>query len=107
MSLRKRKSVNTAAPIAPSPDVSGSKPLQQEIAMLRTWMKMVQSMADEGNSLAELLKTLDILGKSSIRLATLLRAERDLCEEKDFGSVFNQALAEVIKEMGINDSGAR
>jgi hypothetical protein len=81
---------------------SGS--LQEEINMLRTLMRLVENLADEGKPVGELLKMLDILGKSSTRLASLLRAQRELCEENEFGSVFNQALAEVIKELGISNA---
>lgn len=81
---------------------SGS--LQEEINMLRTLMRLVETLANEGKPVGELLKLLDILGKSSTRLASLLRAQRELCEEKEFGSVFNQALSEVIKELGISDA---
>lgn len=76
--------------------------LQEEIDMLRALMRMVEKLADEGKSLGEMLKMLDILGKSSTRLASLLRAQKVLCEEREFGSVFNQALSEVIEEMGMD-----
>lgn len=83
---------------------AGAEALQEEIAMLRTFIRMIKNLADEGKPLGELLKILDMLGKSSTRLASLLRAQRALCEEKEFGAVFNQALSDVIRELGADES---
>jgi hypothetical protein len=86
-------------------DVQPVESLQGEIDMLRTLLREVEAMAGEGKTLGELLKMLDILGKSSTRLAGLLRAQRELGGDKEFGSVFNHALSEVIKELGSSQAG--
>lgn len=92
---------------APPPAASAASSLQEEIDMLRSWMRMIEKLANEGKPLGEMLKMLDMLGKSSTRLAGLLRAEKELCGEKEFGSVFNQALSEVIRELGMNEAEGR
>jgi hypothetical protein len=79
--------------------------LQEEIVMLRTFMRLIENMVDEGKPLGELLRMLDTLGRSSTRLAGLLRAQRELSEDKGFGTVFNQAISEVIQELEGDKSG--
>lgn len=80
----------------------GTQPaaLRDEILMLRSVMRRVMALADEGRPLAELLHILDSLSKASNRLANLLKAERQLDENQDVAEALNEALAEVIRELG-------
>ena len=75
--------------------------LGDEIAMLRSVMKLVESHAQEGAKLEDLLKVLDTLGQASTRLATLLKTDRQLLDRSsDTAAALNEALAEVLREMG-------
>jgi hypothetical protein len=102
MAARKRAAKPVAQ--AKTPGAAEAGALHEEIAMLRTFIRMIENLADDGKPLGELLKILDMLGKSSTRLASLLRAQRALCEEKEFGAVFNQALSDVIRELGVDEA---
>lgn len=67
--------------------------------MVRAVIRRVMALADNGHSLSELLKLLDTLSKASGRLATLLKAERTLCEDLDVASALKRALADVLEEL--------
>lgn len=73
--------------------------LQDEIRMLRNLMRRIRALADEGRPLPELLRILETLGKSSTRLATLLKTERLLAGDEDFGQALNDALKDVIRDL--------
>ncbi|NPV77512.1 MAG: hypothetical protein HPY59_14220 [Anaerolineae bacterium] len=74
--------------------------LQDEIQMLRSVMRRVIALADEGRSLEELLHVLDTLSSAAARLARLLKAEQDFSKEtEDIGEILNQALGEVIETL--------
>jgi len=75
--------------------------LGDEIDMLRNVMKLVESHAQKGAKLEELTKILDTLGQASTRLCTLLKTDRQLLDRSsDTAAALNQALAEVLREMG-------
>ena len=83
----------------PSPSLSSE--LCEEIRMVRAVMQLVMSMTDEPHTLAELLKLLDSLSMASTRLATLLKADRQLSKTEDLSEALNEALAELLNEMRI------
>lgn len=74
--------------------------LEAEIEMLRGLMRQVDAAARGDKPLSELLHVLDMIGKSGTRLATLLKAQRDLAESPDIATAINDALAEVIRDLG-------
>lgn len=74
--------------------------LRGEIQMLRSVMRRVIALADEGRSLEELLHVLDTLSSASDRLARLLKAEQHFSKEtENIGEILNQALGEVIETL--------
>lgn len=78
-------------------DVEG---LHDEIIILRSILRMVNSMIDDGHQLPELLRVLDSVGAAATRLATLLKTQRELENRQDLAEALNEALAEVLREMG-------
>ena len=77
--------------------------LVDEIAMLRSVMKLVEEHAQKGNDdLNDLVKILDTLGQASTRLCTLLKTDRQLSTQgSDAARALNDALTEVIRELGV------
>ena len=74
--------------------------MRGEIQMLRSVMRRVIALADEGRSLEELLHVLDTLSSASDRLARLLKAEQHFSKEtENIGEILNQALGEVIETL--------
>jgi len=74
--------------------------LHDEIAMLRGIIRQATALADDGRPWNELLRILSAVGQASTRLAVLLKAQRELAQESGLSEALNQALAEVIAEMG-------
>jgi hypothetical protein len=72
-----------------------------EIERLRAVIQMVGDHAAEDCSLPELLRILDGLGTGITRLSGVLKTERQFGEEQDPAAALNEALAEVIQEMGL------
>ena len=70
--------------------------LQGEIAMLRAAIRQVSEQADGVDAMAERLRILDGLGRASVRLANLLRAQREL-EEEQTAEALSRALHEVTR----------
>ena len=76
--------------------------LQDEISMLRIATRRVIEFIDEFQSPKEAVATLGALGLAAIRLSTLLRTQKLLSGgEHDTAAALSQALAEVVKELGI------
>jgi len=80
----------------------GQRGLQDEILSLRAMMRQVLAQADEGRSLAELLRMLEVLGKTSTRLAALIKAERSLAADQDLATALSQALSQATRELGLS-----
>jgi hypothetical protein len=74
--------------------------LHDEIAMLRGIIRQATALVDEGRPWNELLRILSAVGQASTRLAVLLKAQRELAQESGLTEALNQALSEVIAEMG-------
>ncbi len=77
----------------------GGSGLQGEIDLLRRVMRQVAAHSDGERTLAELLDILDALGKSSTRLATLLKTARQLGNDGEVASALSQALDAVLAEL--------
>jgi hypothetical protein len=73
--------------------------LQDEIRMIRLIIRRVLSLADEGRSLAEVMRVLDTVGRASIRLANLIKAAEALDKKQGVAEALSQALSEVTKEL--------
>jgi CRISPR/Cas system CSM-associated protein Csm2 small subunit len=73
--------------------------LQEEISMLRSVIRRIVSMSDGGRELPELLRIVETLGKTSTRLATLLKADRQLETREDVSSALDEVLEEMIREI--------
>lgn len=73
--------------------------LKDEINMVRTVIRRVMALTENGHSLSDLLKVLDTLSKASGRLANLLKTERVLNEDLDVVQALKQALADVLDEL--------
>jgi hypothetical protein len=80
--------------------------LQTGVSMLQSLLPRVIELADEGKSLKELLQILDTVGKTSSRLSTLIKNQKQLSGGENLADFLNQALAEVVQELGDN-SGRR
>ncbi len=68
--------------------------LRGEIAALRLAIQQVSERAGEVENLAVQLRVLDGLGRASVRLANLLRAQREL-EEERAAAALSRALDEM------------
>jgi hypothetical protein len=73
--------------------------LEDEVKILRALIRLLAGLVDEGRPLPELLQILDRTGRLSTQLATLLKTQRSLGEERGVAAALNQALAEVLAEM--------
>ncbi len=90
---RRRKAAAGATP------VEENNELREAVAMLRQLMRRAAELSDECQTLAELLKLLDVYGKTGTRLGQLLRAERQLEQSAESGALLSQALAEALEEL--------
>jgi hypothetical protein len=76
--------------------------LQDEITMIRVATRRVIDYIADFTSPAEAVITLGALGLAATRLATLLRTQRILDGQQSTSTVLSQALAEVVRELGIS-----
>ena len=74
--------------------------LGEAVTMLHEVMRQVACLADDERSMENWLDVLDGLGKASTRLATLLKTLKTLGGSSELTSAFNQALNELLQEMG-------
>ena len=79
-----------------------SEGLRDEITMLRVATRRVIDFIAEFETPKEATATLGALGLAATRLATLLRTQKILDGEQSTSTVLSQALAEVVKELGIS-----
>lgn len=94
-----RRAGPLAAGEARAPGGGGLCDLYAEIAMLRAAIQQVGQRGAGLENLPELLRVLDAVGRASVRLATLLRAQRDLEEERT-AEALSRALDEVNRRRG-------
>jgi len=85
--------------------IPAPRDLAEEINMLRGLIRQVIELADEERSFGELLSILEVVGKSSYRLATLLKVNRELGNGEGLMEVLNQAVSETMQELGIKRPG--
>jgi hypothetical protein len=76
---------------------SSSASLQDEIELVRVLIRQARGLVDEGLSLDELLKSLDVVSRACARLAGLLKAQRQLDDTPDLGTALAQVFDEMIK----------
>jgi hypothetical protein len=81
---------------------SAAEALHSAVSMLQCLLPRVVELADEGKSLKELLQILDTVGKTSSRLSTLLKTQKQMTGGENLADFLNQALAEVVQELGGN-----
>jgi hypothetical protein len=101
---RTRKTRDSAAQVEAIQD-NAVAALHCTVATMQNLMQQVVDQANGGISLKELLQVLDTLGKTSSRLSALLKDRKALAGGEDLADFLNQALAEVVQEMG--DSSKR
>ena len=83
---------------------SAVEALHSAVSMLQSLLPRVVELADEGKSLKELLQILDTVGKTSSRLSVLLKSQKQMTGGENLADFLNQALAEVVQELGENAS---
>ena len=76
--------------------------LQDEITMIRVATRRVIDYIAEFTNPTEAVMTLGALGLAATRLATLLRTQKILDGQQSTSTVLSQALAEVVRELGIS-----
>ena len=76
--------------------------LQDEITMIRVATRRVIDYISEFANPSEAVMTLGALGLAATRLATLLRTQKILDGQQSTSTVLSQALAEVVRELGIS-----
>jgi len=76
--------------------------LQDEITMIRVATRRVIDYISDFASPSEAVMTLGALGLAATRLATLLRTQKILDGQQSTSTVLSQALAEVVRELGIS-----
>jgi len=101
---RTRKTRDSAAQVEAIQD-NAVAALHCTVATMQNLMQQVVDQANGGISLKELLQVLDTLGKTSSRLSALLKDRKALAGGEALADFLNQALAEVVQEMG--DSSKR
>ncbi len=85
--------------IAVVPPAEERSELREAVEMLRLLMRRAAELSDQCQTLNELLKLLDVYGKTGTRLGQLLRAERQLDQSADTGALLSQALSEALEEL--------
>jgi len=84
-------------------DLMLAEGLRDEIAMLRVATRRVIDFISDFETPKEAVATLGALGLAATRLVTLLRTQKLLVNgEHDTSAALSQALAEVVKELGIH-----
>jgi hypothetical protein len=73
--------------------------LQDEIHDLQDLLEQVKEKPEDDPALAALLDKLEGVGRTCIRLATLLKAERQLAAEQSAGKSLAEASARVLEAM--------
>jgi hypothetical protein len=74
--------------------------LHSAVTSMQDLLQRVVALAEEGKSLKELIQILDAVGRTSNRLSLLLKNQKQLTGGENLADFLNQALAEVVQEMG-------
>ncbi|HEX9029600.1 MAG TPA: hypothetical protein VF823_10540 [Anaerolineales bacterium] len=83
-------------------EAAASHGLQDEVWLLRAYIRRVVEMADASGetSLGQAILALDKLGTAAMRLGRLLMTQQSLGKEQDeFSAALNQALEDVIADL--------
>jgi hypothetical protein len=98
------KRARTGQKIKPSNAIleSPQEMLRKEIDKLKEMAQSVESLVGEALSISDLVRLLEVRGKTSTRIASLLKTEKQLSESGNTMDAFAQALDEVIKELEKN-----
>ncbi len=70
------------------------------VATIKSLMQQVVDLPMDETNLKDLMQVLETLGKTSNRLSALLKDRKALAGGEDLADFLNQALAEVVQEMG-------
>jgi hypothetical protein len=82
--------------------------VHDEIAMLRVFIRRVFIMANGIDDMDETIRLLDSLGRSTTRLANLVKTQKIVSnDQSETAQQISQAIAEVIKEMGLSTKSNR
>jgi hypothetical protein len=76
-----------------------SEVLQDEIHDLQDLLEQVKEKPEDDPTLAAMLDKLEGVGRTCIRLATLLKAERQLADQQAGGKTLAEASARVLEAM--------
>lgn len=77
--------------------------VEDEIHMLRVLTRRTMELTDEIRTPSEAAYLLGALGLAAMRTAGLLRTQKLLGDPHDTNAVISQALAEVVKELGLDE----
>lgn len=76
--------------------------LEEEIAILRELIQRVHEQTGAECDLSEMLKVLEGQGRSAVRLAALLKAQRALDESSGSAELFSERIEATIRELTRN-----
>lgn len=79
---------------------AASSGLEGEIRMLREALRREALDDLDQLTVGERMRVLDTVSKAASRLATLLKAERQLAVDQDMGATLRQALDDLLEELG-------
>jgi DNA-binding FadR family transcriptional regulator len=99
-----RKSPNRRKKPLDSTPGSGAAILAEEIAILRVAIQRLNDLFTEGiEDRYEVMKVTEALGRTAARLAALTRTQHQIAGsgEDEIQKMINQALSEVVDELGI------
>lgn len=98
--MPRSKSQTTSTPHQETIEDNAVVALHSAVITMQDLMQRIVALADEGKSLKELLQILDTVGRTSNRLSMLLKNQKALNSGDNLAEFLNQALAEVVQEMG-------
>ncbi|NMB54543.1 MAG: hypothetical protein GYA15_07550 [Leptolinea sp.] len=98
--MPRSKSRSTPGPRGETIEDKTTAALRSSVITIQDLIQRVVALADEGKNLKELLQILETIGKTSNRLSMLLKNQKALSGEDNLADFLNQALAEVVQEMG-------
>ena len=75
--------------------------LRNELTALQEMAELLKTKAGKKLSVENLVRLVDVRGKTSMRLVNLLKAERQLGENGDPTRIIQEALKEITEKLGI------
>lgn len=98
--MPRSKSRSTPGPHDETIEDKTTAALRSSVITIQDLIQRVVALADDGKNLKELLQILETIGKTSNRLSMLLKNQKALSGGDNLADFLNQALAEVVQEMG-------